>query len=229
MTINEQLTTYIERDDFEGLSQWLGRLSNSDFRRMERNVRENIMSSLDNDRFWELFRFFATYRPQAFLPCIANIRHLVDNGTLKFDNDNVKKISEELSDNDITKMVGMALPHLNDVSQIDELFKAFDFNDPFKCVSALIKQDSSLAYYILFKILKHNSDKRDLCVKTCQFMMKKNNDISFNMASILREYFGLQEVKGQFSLKVEHYELNYIDKSFDTFKYVLEGKRPKIV
>lgn len=229
MTINEQLTTYLDKNDFDGLRQWLGRLSNSDFRRMERNVRENIMSSLDNDRFWELFRFFATYRPQAFLPCIANIKHLVDKATLNFDNDNVRKIAEELSEADTTKMVGMALPHLNEESQIDGLFKAFHFNDPFKCVSALIRLDSPLAYYILFKILKHNNDKRDLCVKTCLFLMRKNNDMSFNMASILREYFGLYEVKGQFSLKVEHYELNYIDKSFDTFKYVLEGKRPKVI
>ena len=228
MTINEQLTTYLERDDFEGLRQWLGRLSNSDFRRVERIVREDIMPSLDNERFWEVFRFFAVYRPQAFLPCIASIRHLSDNGTLNFENDDVRKIAKELPESGISKIVGMALPHLNDENQIEGLFKAFHFNDPFKCVSALIKQDSSLAYYILFKILKHNSDKRDLCVKTCQFMMKKNNDISFNMASILREYFGLQEVKGQFSLKVEHFELNYIDKSFDTFKYVLEGRKPRI-
>jgi hypothetical protein len=49
------------------------------------------------------------------------------------------------------------------------------------------------------------------------------------MAAILRAYFGLNEIQNQLSLKIEPYELSYLETSFETFKYALEGKKPTII
>ena len=58
--------------------------------------------------------------------------------------------------------------------------------------------------------------------------MKRKDDLSYNMASILRTYFGLSEIQGQLSLKVEEYELSYLESSFEKFRFVLEGRRPNL-
>ena len=50
--------------------------------------------------------------------------------------------------------------------------------------------------------------------------------MAFNMASILRGYFGIEQINMNFSLRIEPYELNYIDKSFANFNNFLNGRRP---
>jgi hypothetical protein len=58
--------------------------------------------------------------------------------------------------------------------------------------------------------------------------MKRNNDMAFNMASIMRTYFGIDDLKSHLSLRIEPYELNLIDRSYETFFDFLNGKRPKV-
>ena len=58
--------------------------------------------------------------------------------------------------------------------------------------------------------------------------MKKNNDMAYNMASILKHYFGIDELKATFSLLIEPYELSYIEQNYDNFNHVLKGKRPRL-
>ena len=65
-------------------------------------------------------------------------------------------------------------------------------------------------------------------VAACQAIMKKSDDMSFNMASLLRSYFDLHEIKSTFSLQIEPYELSYIEQSYENFEHILKGKRPKL-
>lgn len=37
------------------------------------------------------------------------------------------------------------------------------------------------------------------------------------MASLIREYFGLDEVKGTFSLRLRPYQLSHIETSYESF------------
>ena len=95
-------------------------------------------------------------------------------------------------------------------------------------VALLIRIDTPLAYYILFRTLCHIPDNRPLALRCYRYILRRQNDRAFNMASILRTYFGLHEAGGQLSLHIEPYELSYLDRSFEQFCYVLDGKRPKV-
>ncbi len=227
MGIGEKIKVYLNKEDYNGLNTMLQHFSKSELRRAERVVREDILVEMDNTNFWKTFRFFVMFRPQGYLPCISSIKHLAENGSLDFNNEDVVAISENLSHQNIAKLVGMAIPCLKSEKQITNLFNAFQFHDDSACASILIRQNSPLCYYMLFTTLKRHSD-RILCLKCFDYLLKQNTDTAYNMASILRAYFGLHEREGHLSLKIEAYEISYLDQSAENFYYMLEGKRPMV-
>lgn len=204
------------------------RMSNSEFRRVQPVVRNEILPRLTNEDFWEAFSHFLAFRPQAFLSCIHCISGLAENGTLNLNNPHVVAIGNQLDERQRQKLVGMALPYLSTEQTIRQLFTAMHIDSIDTRLSLLIRESTPLAYYEIFKALKEMPDHHDKCVSCCRQIMKKQDDLSYNMASILRTYFGLSEIQGQLSLKVEQYELSYLEQSFGKFRFVLEGRRPVI-
>jgi hypothetical protein len=47
--------------------------------------------------------------------------------------------------------------------------------------------------------------------------MKRGDGLSFNLASLIKAYFGLDELKGTFSLRLKPYELARIESSYKAF------------
>jgi len=72
-------------------------------------------------------------------------------------------------------------------------------------------------FYVLFHTLKYVEHDRSILIRTVYFLMKRGDDRSFNFASLLRSYFGLEEVKGTFSLKIEPYQLARLEGSYEAF------------
>ena len=93
----------------------------------------------------------------------------------------------------------------------------------------LIKEDTPLTYFLLFQALRRLADDRDFLLRCCRFLLRKGDDRALNMVSILRQYFGLDELRGRFSLRIEPHEASFVDSSFERFRYALEGKRPTII
>lgn len=228
MTLKEKIETVVTRKDWAGMPSVLDRLTNSEFRRLQPLMREEIFPKMTNEEFWESYRHFLAYRPQAFLSCIHCIKHLAENGTLDFNNEHVAAISQRLDPQQRQKLASMALPYLNNEKLVGQLFAAMQITEPATRVAILIRESTPLAYYLMFNTLKSMPDHHEKCLQCCRFVMKRKDDLSYNMASILRTYFGLSEIQGQLSLKVEEYELSYLESSFEKFRFVLEGRRPNL-
>ncbi len=228
MSLKEKIEAVIARKDWGNLPSVLTRLTNSEFRRLQTLLREDLFQQLNNEEFWEAFRHFLDFRPQAFMACIHCIEHLADNGTLDFNNDNVSAIANILDPAQRQKLAAIALPYLTTEKLVNQLFDNLKIDKPESRIAILIRENSPLAYYLLFSALKTLHDHHDKCLQCCRFIMKRQDDLSYNMASILRTYFGLTEIQGHLSLKVEQYELSFIESSFENFRFVLEGRRPNL-
>ena len=125
------------------------------------------------------------------------------------------------------KMVRMAIGLLETEEQISGLFSWLRIDQPGQRASALLSLNTPIAYYLLFQTLRHAEGERELVLRCCQMLIRKSDDLSFNMVAILREYFGLTELKNTLSLRIQPYELSYIDSSYANFEHVLQGKRPR--
>lgn len=231
MIKSDIILAYIRSGDWEELTRLFQSASNADFRKMETLVRERVMPQLSNAEFWEAYLHLLMYRRQAFLPCILGAAGLAKAGTLDVNCKEAKEVAawvQEHSPESAAKIVRMAIPLLATASQIEGFLSLFEYHDERECATVLMKESTPYAYYVLFNVLRRAADNRQLLVAVCQAVMKKNDDMSFNMASLLRSYFDLHEIKSTFSLQIEPYELSYIEQSYDNFLHVLKGKRPKL-
>ena len=228
--MGNRATELVMARDWEGLVRMLESLSNMEFRRMERVMREEVLPRLGNGLFWETLLHIIIYRRAAFLAGMTAVEHLAEDGTLNFGDENVRKLYEHLKETSpetLPKLCHMALPLMRTEGQAEGLLKAFHVEDGMKRLAVLLRVDSPLSYYMIFKTLKTVEDKV-IARKCCMAIVKRHDDRAFNAVSLIKAYFGLDDLPARFSLSIEPYELNHIDRDFDTFLHVLNGKRPRI-
>lgn len=224
------LRAKIVNSDWDGLYQLFGKMSNSDFRRAESVVRESIMPELDGSVFWQAYLHLLKYRHQAFITCILGASAIVKSGSLDFSSDDAHAVAaflNQISPTASRKVMDMLLPMLVSIEQMEEVFRLFAVDDEKSRVVHLIKITSPLAYYMLFLALRHSGD-RGLALRCCMALQKKKDDLSCNMASIVSQYFGLDDVKIPLTLKLKPYEHSYLEASYDNFVHLLTGRRPRI-
>ncbi|MBR3444103.1 MAG: hypothetical protein IKG96_10680 [Bacteroidaceae bacterium] len=224
----DRLVSLVQQQDWPALDALLDRLTHTEFRRTERTLRDEVLPRFDADHFWPAYLHLIIYKRQAFLSCIRATARLAAEQALPFDTEAARQVAQQLDEPNALKLIDMALPLLQTEEQIDALFALFHIDDEQRRVALLIRIDTPLAYYILFRTLCHIPDNRPLALRCYRYILRRQNDRAFNMASILRTYFGLHEACGQLSLHIEPYELSYLDRSFEQFCYVLDGKRPKV-
>lgn len=221
---------FINNHDWQGMKRMLEGLSNMEFRRTEQIVRQDVLPYLTNNLYWEALLHLIIFKRQAFISGIFACNHLVQNGTLDLNNSNVRALYLHLNENhpeSLIKITNMMVPLLQTEQQVNDVFEAFHIDNDITKLSVLLKVESTLSYYIIFKTLKMVDD-RLVASKCSKVIMKRNNDMAFNAVSLIKSYFALDDLPARFSLSIPEYELNHIDRNYDTFLNILNGKRPKL-
>ena len=230
MTHKERLEQLIGTRDWEGLTQMLGNLSNMELRRMERVMREEVLTGLENDLFWETLLHLIIFKRAAFISGVTALTHLAKDGTLDFEVESVGRLCEHLkatNQESLVKMCNMMVPELRTEAQVMGMFGAFHVENEVTRLAVLLKAEHDLSYYLIFKTLKLIEDKL-VARKCCVALMKRQDDRAFNAVCLIKAYFGLDDLPARFSLTIEQYELSHIDRDYNTFIHVLNGKRPRI-
>ncbi|MBO4673740.1 MAG: hypothetical protein J5616_05270 [Bacteroidaceae bacterium] len=230
MSNKEKVLLFVGTRDWDGLERMLRSLSNMEFRRMECVMREEVLTELENEVFWDTLLHIIIYKRAAFISGATAVGHLAQNGSLDFEVESVRRLYGHLQETDeasIVKMCNMMLPELLTEAQIMGMWQAFHVENEVTRLTMLLKVDSPLSYYLIFKTLKLIEDK--VVARKCSMsLIKRMDDRAFNAVCIIKTYFGLDDLPGRFSMKIEPYELSHIDRNFDTFVHVLNGKRPKV-
>ncbi len=231
MTTTETLTRIVTAADWDALYERFNHMSNSEFRRAQTVLRQGVLTQLSNGAFWDAYMHLLRYRRQAFLSAILAVEGLARSGRIDFGCSEAAAVAGWLrseAPGSVAAVVRMAVPLLTTHTQIDDLLCLFDFTDVREIVAILLKECSPHAYYSLFQHLKLEADNLPLLRSAYSALLRKGDDLSFNMASIVRCYFDINDVNSTLSLQIEPYELSYIDMSYDRFVHVLRGRRPKI-
>jgi len=206
-------------------------MSNMEFRRAESFVRTSVLPTLDNDTLWMTLYQLISYRRQAFLSGILSIRHLVSDGSLQFDCEGARLLASHLQTthpDSVMKVLNMCLPLLSDEKQIQSLLSTFDPGSDHNRIAALLKVSTPQSYYSLFLTLRRTHEGKPIALRCAQYIIRQGDDRAYNMASILKAYFGLDELQGQFSLHIEPYELSQLESGSEAFYHLLDGRRPKV-
>ena len=206
-------------------------MSNLEFRRAETFIRNTILPTLPNDRLWEALDRLIRYRRQAFLSGLLAIKNLAKEGTLTIDCKGARCLSDFLRSehpDSLQKVLNLTLPLLHTEEQIEELFNVFDTHSETARIAALLKVESPLCYYVLFMHLRRMPERNKFASQCARYIMKRGNDMAYNMAAIMKVYFGLDDIVGRFSLHIEPYELSVLDSGREAFYHFLNGRRPNV-
>ena len=232
MQQTDNLQQLIINANWIALYERFNRMTNAEFRRTEQIVREKVLPALSNSDYWNAFLHLLLYRRQAFLSSILAIHHLARTNQLDFSTAEPQAFIDWIHTNSsesVIKLLRMGIPQLTTSQQIVSMIRWTDSPDSREVAAILTKETSAHAYHALFQFLKHEDDDMPLLRTSCTTLLRKGDDMSFNMASILRSYFDIKDINSTLSLHIEPYELSYIDQSFDNFMHVLKGRRPKLI
>lgn len=217
----------------EQLLSYLGGLSNSQFRNASRVLGERLLVDAGKGVFWQVFRILFLHDRKAYLGTvlkalvsrIANLGAKADPSVLEeaglWDEDFVC-VCAELTETDRKKVLMALLPLFESPSDVERLFLQCGMKESSAWIPYLLQISSKPCAYLLLKALRYVEHDKALLIRTCHFLMKRGDGQSFNMASLLRLSFGLEEVRGTFSLSLEPYQLARIEQNYDAFLQVMK-------
>lgn len=212
----------------EQLLAYLAEMSNAQFRNASRVLGERLLPSVDNDVFWPLFRALFLSDRKAYLGTLlkALVLRLSPRGT-EVSTSSLQEsgiwtsefvsVCTDLTDTDRKKVLLSLLPLFYSPSDVERLFLQCGLKEGSSWIPYLLQVQSKPCYFLLLKALRYVEHDKPLLIRTCHFLMKRGDGLSFSMASLLRLSFGLEEVRGTFSLSLEPYQLARIEQSYEAF------------
>ncbi|MBQ8969465.1 MAG: hypothetical protein IJ064_07035 [Bacteroidaceae bacterium] len=118
---------------------------------------------------------------------------------------------------DVQKTLLKLLPAMRRPEDVIWLFRQLEMEEGEPRLPYLMRTPTLPSAYVLFRTLHYIEHDRALLVRMAHFLMKRGDGPSFNLASLMKVYYGLDELKGTFSLRLEPFQLARIDNSYDAF------------
>ncbi len=214
--IEARLRGLIASRDWTGVLRYLATLSHSSFRTAGYMLGETLMQPLSDTDFWTFAEALVRSNSKAFLVTLLKgaILRGVDVDSAGFASF-CAAIRE--GETDVRKTLLLLLPQMSDPQSVSTLFSLLDVADAEKRVSFLLRVPTPAASFVLLLTLRSLDHNRQVLLRTVAYLMKRGDDRSFNLASLLKTYFGLEEVRGTFSRPVEPYQLARLDSSYEAF------------
>jgi hypothetical protein len=233
--VSRMLSSLAERTNWDGMLAYLNGLSNSQFRVAGNILCDETLLQLDNGSFWACFSKIVPTTPKVYL--VTFLKAAVKSygqGRLQID-DAALRLLASLSGSAATaasrrersldeqKTLSMLLPVVRTVGEVWRLFSDFGVEDLHLQIDYLLPADTSVCSYALFLLLRKLDHEKEYLTEVCRRLMRRGGNRAFNLVSIIKCYFDLPEVHGQFSLSLKAYELSRLEKSYEEFKKVINS------
>lgn len=216
--VKQKLQPYIDSANAEKLLVALGSLSVSEFRTAGYLLAEDLLPQLRDEDFWTFFKALASANAKAYLgTCLKAATILYKQKKISFNVPVLTHISLTGTPIDTRKTLDAFLPIARTADEVETLLRVFSCLDAEKAAPALHRAGTVQTYYVLFKLMKTADSRPDLLKQNVLALMKKGDKLSFNLASIMCQYFDLRDIPGRFSLRLQPYELSRLDSGIENF------------
>lgn len=221
--LRKRLETLFSEGDAAGMLQCMNELSNDSFRQASAILRDSLLSQAEtSEKFWLFFLTIVPTDNKAFLgtflkPAVA----LYQKNILKFDDLRLENFCNTCTTIDRRKILDAFLPIIKSDAEGKLLLQTFAKNDLNARLSSLLKVSTPVAAYLLFQETKYMQGDDETIEKVVQILIRRADRIGINLAAIMKHYFDLKNVKANFSLRLEAWQLARLDSSYDNFNKIL--------
>lgn len=221
-SLRQKLQVYISLNNPQSLLEELNKLSVTEFRTAGYLLSEELLPQLSSEQFWDFFVQVVPTNSRAYLGTFLKAAVILyKKKELLLDENKLNSFALQCTAIDTRKTLLALLPLFQSDNEVETLLRTFSFYNVKKAFPYLHHAATPAAYYVLFKLLKTADLQTDFLRLNVINLMKKGDQLSFNMASILCQYFDLKNIPGQFSLHIHPYELGRLEQGFSTFKKIL--------
>lgn len=219
--LKAQIALYVRQGKAEALRDYLASLRNADFRLAGQILAENLLwdhLSTDNRSvsFWHFAAVLVAENNRAFLGTMLKAALATKEFTPTREFANVC-----ITDIDKKKVLEALMPVQKTPNDVNAMLQMFSIDNATVAENILFRIGTPACYFVLFNLLKQYEDRHDYLRRYGIELIRKGDKYSFNLACIIKEYFGLAELPGTFSLSLQPYELSRLDVSYDTFLTII--------
>ena len=214
--LKNRLALVAKKADAEEMLRLLRSLSVSDFRTAGYLLAEEILPTLEEELFWQFFSVVVPTNAKAYLVTFLKAAsRLYREHRLTLNEENLASFAQKCSEIDKSKLLTSLLPLLRTSEEVGFMVCTFGDGQLVAVSSYLIKAHTVPCFYQLFLMLKmaEPSDVRRVAIN----VMKQGDALSYRMTSILKAYFGLEDLPVQLSFNIEDYQLNLLDQGYERF------------
>ena len=219
--IDTQLGRLVAAGDPSSVTRYLGTLSHARFRTAGYILCERTMQQCPADTFWTLSQALVAYNSRAFLVTVlkAFLTRRSQAGDVSIDDEGFRAFCFHIQggQEDCRKVLQHILPALDDPSQLRQLFTLLGMTDQARWIPFLLRCNTLPGYFLLFNSLHYIEHDTDQLERIAYYLIRSGDTLSFNLASLVKAYFGLTHVKGTFSLSLKPYELARIAANYSVF------------
>ena len=216
--LDKRLAPLVMQEEYARLTDVLDSLSHSQFRTAVYMIGERYAPGLPADAFWRLFTTLVKWNPKAFLVVMLKaFSERMGKGTAGIRDDGFSRLCGIMNEVDRQKTIDFMLPFLTDDEEVRHLFRCLGLQEAGRWIPYLIRVNTLPCAFVLFSSLRYIEHERDYLVRIAYYLMKRGDGLSFNLASLMKAYFGLDELKGTFSLQLKPFELARLETSYKAF------------
>ena len=200
---------------------YLGTLSNARFRTAGYLLGERTMQQCPVDVFWAMAQALVAYNSRAFLVTVLKsfLARRDEAGDVGINDAGFHEFCCHFhgKSEDCRKVLLYMLPALDEPDDLRRIFALLGMDDQALWIPFLLKCHTLPCSFLLFNSLHFIEHDTDRLERIAYFLIKSGDSLSFNLASLIKTYFGLTHVKGTFSLNLKAYELARISTSYSVF------------
>jgi len=216
--LRQRLDAYMAAGDATGLCGYLAELPNAAFRTAGFLLGDGLLRQLEADRFWLFFETIVPTHTKAYLGTFLKAAaEKCRDGGLAGAYAALRRFAAVATPIDRRKTLEKLLPALQDTDEAETLLRLFGNGDPHEETEVLLRIATTRSYFLLMRRLRTMEEEPDRLRTCCLQLMRKGDHLSFNMACVVQAYFGLEDLPGTFSLRVEPYELSLLESSYEDF------------
>ena len=179
---------------------------------------ERLLLDCPIDLYWQMTEALVHYESKAYLiTMMKTFLVRLKNGSAGLSDAPFCRLAAGFNEVERQKVALLLLPATKDPQQAEGLFRVLGIAEGREQMVYLVRIDTLPCLFLLLRSLRYIEHDRSEVLRVASTLMKRGTGQSFNLASIIKVAFGLDELKGTFSLRLQPYQVARLEQSYEAF------------
>ena len=217
-TLEQKLLPSLHTGDAEELVRLLDSFSRSEQRTAGYMLGERLLLDCPAKLYWKMTEALVRHESKAYLiTLMKTFLARLKRGSASLSDEAFSRLAASFNEVERQKVALLILPELDLPQLVEQFFSVILIPKGREQMVYLVRVDTLPCLFLLLRSLRYIEHDRNEVLKVARQLMKRGTGPSFNLASIIKVAFGLEELQGTFSLRLQPYQIARLEQSYEAF------------